>query len=424
MAFDSVMALRLSKFRLTTSLYPADLAVVLIAASLPWSTSLPAIFVGVWLVSLVPTIDIGDFLKLVKRPVCFWPIAFFLLGLVGTLWSAAPWAARLHAVGPLAKLLAIPLLIYHFQRSSRGFWIFTAYFISSVLLMVFSWIVAIEPQLALKPDAYYGVPVKNYIDQSQEFALCTVGVLYVVAQSLRQRQWLKAGVLAIAAAGFFANMAFIVVSRTAIVTMPIMVAVFAFLYLTRRGMAMVLGTVAIIVIAAWFASPSLRERTATFFSQYEAYETTNEATSVGLRLEFWRKSLQFFREAPVIGHGTGSVKLLFTEAAANQSGASAEVIANPHNQTLYAAVQWGVVGVVVLYAMWLSHLFMFRGTSLAHWIGLLVVTQNMLTSIFNSHLFDFHPGWMYVLGVGVAGGIVLAIPKHAVAQNPPKDVSV
>jgi O-antigen ligase len=24
----------------------------------------------------------------------------------------------------------------------------------------------------------------------------------------------------------------------------------------------------------------------------------------------------------------------------------------------------------------------------------------------NSHLFDFHEGWLYVLGVGVAGGVL------------------
>jgi O-antigen ligase len=37
----------------------------------------------------------------------------------------------------------------------------------------------------------------------------------------------------------------------------------------------------------------------------------------------------------------------------------------------------------------------------------LVVVQNIFTSLFNSHIFDFHEGWMYVLGVGVAGGMVL-----------------
>jgi hypothetical protein len=58
--------------------------------------------------------------------------------------------------------------------------------------------------------------------------------------------------------------------------------------------------------------------------------------------------------------------------------------------------------------MWICHLLLFRGSSLAHWIGLLVVSQNIMTSLFNSHLFDFHEGWMYVLGVGVAGGMVLS----------------
>jgi O-antigen ligase len=32
--------------------------------------------------------------------------------------------------------------------------------------------------------------------------------------------------------------------------------------------------------------------------------------------------------------------------------------------------------------------------------------QNIFTSLFNSHLFDFSPGWMYVLGVGIAGGMM------------------
>jgi hypothetical protein len=50
---------------------------------------------------------------------------------------------------------------------------------------------------------------------------------------------------------------------------------------------------------------------------------------------------------------------------------------------------------------------MFRGGDFANRIGLLVVVQNVLTSVFNSHIFDFHEGWMYVLGVGIAGGMVL-----------------
>jgi O-antigen ligase len=36
-----------------------------------------------------------------------------------------------------------------------------------------------------------------------------------------------------------------------------------------------------------------------------------------------------------------------------------------------------------------------------------VVVQNFVGSLFNSHLFDFVQGWVYVFGVGVAGGMAL-----------------
>ena len=61
------------------------------------------------------------------------------------------------------------------------------------------------------------------------------------------------------------------------------------------------------------------------------------------------------------------------------------------------AIQLGLVGAVVLWAMWIAHLLLFRGNGLAEWIGLVVVVQNIVGSLFNSHLFDFAQGWVYVL---------------------------
>jgi O-antigen ligase len=67
--------------------------------------------------------------------------------------------------------------------------------------------------------------------------------------------------------------------------------------------------------------------------------------------------------------------------------------------------------------MWLVHLTMFRGAGFASWIGLLVVVQNVLTSVFNSHIFDFHEGWMYVLGVGIAGGMAKPTRRRLATSN-------
>jgi O-antigen ligase len=386
----------------------ADIFAVLIALSLPWSTSLVGIFVVAWIVTVAPTLDPRLFLESLKRPICALPIALVALAVLGTLWSDAPWHARLYAVSPTAKLLVLPVLFYHFERSARGLWVFVAFLVSCSLLMAMSWIVAFYPTVSLKTfDPQRGIFVKNYIDQSQEFTLCAVALAYPVILLLRARRIWLALLLGAIALSLVVNMAFVIVSRTAMVTMPIMLAVFALLHLKWRTNVIISCAVIALAALAWVASPQLRWTTETFVRDYQLYTEKNIPTSIGLRLEYWQKSLRLFAEAPVIGHGTGSTRGLFEQAAAGQVGAAADVVSNPHNQTLNIAVQWGVVGIVVLYAMWLLHLLLFRGEGLAAWIGLLIVVQNIFTSLFNSHLFDFHEGWMYVLGVGVAGGMVL-----------------
>jgi O-antigen ligase len=62
--------------------------------------------------------------------------------------------------------------------------------------------------------------------------------------------------------------------------------------------------------------------------------------------------------------------------------------------------------------MWLAHAALFRGGGLAAWAGLVVVTQNVVGSLFNSHLFDFTQGWGYVIGVGVAAGAMLKADRE------------
>jgi hypothetical protein len=57
--------------------------------------------------------------------------------------------------------------------------------------------------------------------------------------------------------------------------------------------------------------------------------------------------------------------------------------------------------------MWLSHIVLFWNAGWANWIGFLIVVQNIVSSLFNSHVFDFQEGWIYVLGVGVAGGMAV-----------------
>ncbi|MCK1358369.1 O-antigen ligase family protein [Bradyrhizobium sp. 199] len=390
--------------------------VALIALLLPWTTTGLTFALIPWLIAIA-FVDLREFPRSLLRPICLLPIALVALAAVGTLWSDAPWPERIHAIGPAAKLLVIPLLIYQFERWPYGHWVFSAFLVSCTVLMLYSYAVAIDPALSLKLylsrgpyKAESGIAVRNYIDQSQEFALCALALVYPILSLLRQRRIGIAVLFAALAIGFLANMVFVVVSRTALVTLPILILMFALLHLHRRAALLAAGAMALVALLLWNVSPNLRTTVAKFNGDYEMSVQDGQISGMGSRLEYWRKSLGFVADAPLVGHGTGSIRGLFANVAADAQidPLRGEIVSNPHNQTFSVAVQWGVVGVLILYALWFAHLLLFRGEGLACWIGLLVVVQNMLTSLLNTHLFDFTPGWIYVLGVGVAGGMALA----------------
>jgi O-antigen ligase len=396
-----------------------DLLAVLLAFLLPWSTTGVAIVAVLWVVALGFAVELRPFLRSLLRPISALPIALVALAVVGTLWSDAAWSTRLAAISPAAKLLVLPLLFYHFSRSRRGEWVFIAFLCSCTLLMAMSCLVALFPALSLKPYLSFGpfapakgIVVKNYIDQSQELALCALALAWPVVALFRSGRRRLSVLLALIALSFLANMIFVVVSRTTLVVLPLLLLAFALRYLKPRTGVIALCIAAVVAVLAWSGSPNLRNTTYKFFTDYEIMTTKNEESGLGSRLEYWRKSLGFIADAPVIGHGTGATRGLFERAAAGKTGVQAEIVNNPHNQTLAVAVQWGAIGIIILYAMWIAHLLLFRSDGLAAWIGLLVVLQNVLTSMFNSHLFDFQEGWIYVLGVGVAGGIVLGARRE------------
>src|SRR6202158_3860348 len=253
-----------------------DLLTVLIALLLPWSTTGVAITAVLWVFALVPTIEMRAFRRSLTRPVCALPIALFALALAGTLWSDASWGERLYAVSPTVKLLVLPLLLYHFERTPRGVWVFIAFLASCLLLMAVSWLVAFDPQLSLKLyfsrgpyDPASGIAVKNYIDQSQEFVLCAVVLAYPVLTLLRTHRIRLAALFAAIAASFLVNMMFVVISRTALVTMPVMLAVFALMHLRLRTAIATLCAAALLAAAVWSVSPHLQATVMKFFNDYQ-----------------------------------------------------------------------------------------------------------------------------------------------------------
>jgi O-antigen ligase len=396
----------------------ADWWVIALVASLPWSTTATLIIAALWLIALLPTIEREDAKAVLASPAAWLVIAFIAFGALGMLWTDVSLKERIRGFDSYLKLLAIPLLFVQFRYSTVGHRALLAFIASCTALLgfaVLSYFFWGELSRIAKTP---GVPVKDYLAQGAMFSLAAMGCFLLARRSwdadMRRR---AVGFLALGLA-FVLDIAFLISSRTALVSVPILLLVLIAKEFDWRRATLFAAILVLGGIAAVLAPSSIRDKLVGMWNEVQTYQADGSRTSAGERLEFWKKSTGFIAEAPMFGHGTGSIRSQFERVASGQ-GASALVSVNPHNQTLAVGIQLGFVGMLLLYAMWIAHLLLFREHGVVATVGALVVIQNILGSVFNSHLFDFTHGWLYVVGVGVAGGVamgrrgVAAAPAHA-----------
>ena len=379
---------------------------VALAISLPWSTSATGILVVLWLLALIPTLTVADVRREVATPAGGLPVLLWACGVAGMLWADVSWAERLNGLNSFHKLLIIPLLFVQFRRGANGRWVLFGFIASCTVLMVLSWESMLLAAMPWQSKAW-GILVKDPISQGAMFAVCIFALADLALSAWRAAQRRHAVAMVALALAFLANILAIATSRTTLVAIPLLLVLFGLKRVGWKGTAVLLAGLLVVAAAAWPLSEPLQRRVGSLYGEVLNYRSDGAQTSAGERLEFWRKSVGFVAEAPLIGHGTGTIAALFARASAGQIGVGGVASHNPHNQTLAVAIQLGVAGTAVLWAMWVCHLLLFRGPGLAAWIGLAVVTQNIIGSLFNSHLFDFTHGWLYVVGMGIAGGIAL-----------------
>jgi O-antigen ligase len=386
----------------------ADWAAVGVAVSLPWSTSATSILLVLWLLILLPTLDVAVVRREVETAAGGLPVLLWLLAAVGMLWAEVSWADRLHGFGGFHRLLVIPLLLAQFRRSEYGAWVLSGFLASAVLLLLMCWALVLA-QIPSWPNHLhaYGVLVKDGIAQSTVFLICAMAVIWRACETLRERNWLMVLWHTGLAVLFLAYLAFVVRSRAATGIAPLLVLLLGWRLFRWKGLVTVCIAGLVLGTGLWATSQSLREFFFVSIQQAEDYSATSADNSIGEHIEFLRKSATFVREAPLIGHGTGSIADLFRRSAIGQAGAAGVATVNPHSQIFGVAIQLGLAGAAVLIAMWIAHDFLFRTTGWTAWVGTVVVIENAVSSIAHSHLFDFTHGWLYVFGVGVAGGMML-----------------
>jgi O-antigen ligase len=390
----------------------ADRLAIAIAVSLPWSTTATVLLFSLWFLTLLPTIDLNDVRREIATPAGGLPVTLFVLAVLGMAWADVSWAERLGGLDSFFKLLMIPLLSIQFRRSDRGIGVVAGYLASCTALLIVSSAFALSSRDGSMLGVEVTVPVKSASTQIGEFVTCVFALLFIAIEIFRRGDRLRAAGVLVLILVFLANIFYIAVVPTALpvtftilVIVPFLLVLLGFKTVNARTMQALLAIVVAVAAVSLISSPSLQNRIATIWKNVQPIPGDDQNWA-GSRPEFWKKSLNFIEQAPILGHGTGSMGRLFVQSTVGQTGHAARMTTHPHQQTFAVGIQLGLIGICLLWAMWISHLMLFRGKTLPDWIGLVVVTQGVLGSLVTSNLFDFTEGWTYAFGVGTVGGMV------------------
>ena len=333
-----------------------------------------------------------------RQPMVIGALAFYVVLSIGVLYSMGNQSMALSMWGGWRKLLLLPLSVALFDNVRwKSRLAMTLVVVASVCALA-SWIgMLLDKGVYLYPP---GIIVRNHATQGMLFAVAAfTAATFAVRETAGRR-----GLLVVSALLLVANVVFVTPGRSGYVVLLVCGLIWAvwLLFADRRPsmrLALVILLVQIAVIVAMVLSPVARQRIEMGVKEMQTYQQARTETSMGVRMFFWKNTLEMIRERPVFGYGTGAFEDAYRHQVVNRSGVAATVTSDPHNQFLKIAAENGLTGLAVFIVFLLSALYQ-RPSNPYRVLGLGVLAAWCATSLFNSHFSTFSEGLFFYLWVG------------------------
>lgn len=146
------------------------------------------------------------------------------------------------------------------------------------------------------------------------------------------------------------DIVFFIYGRMALLSLAASLLLFALLQVrSLRVRMLTLACILSIFSVAYFAMDVVNQRIETIASEArDYYQDSNPVTSAGVRLHYWKISLQLFNKSRLLGVGAGGFRD-FLETSHDQF--AAENHSHTHNEYLTALAQYGLIGLAALMAV-------------------------------------------------------------------------
>lgn len=287
------------------------------------------------------------FLLIWQRRALFLCILLFAWMLLATTYTVATWRDTWHDLIKYDKLLLGVFFLPVLMNEKWGRYALHAFFLAITVTLV---VAVLKDVGLLNKGEKYGrfLVFKDRIQTSFSLAMAAYFSLVLFFQQTKKlARWIYA-VLSL----FSVLLLFSIDGRSGYLIFFILLTWLLWSHWRWRGVVSAILIAATLCVAAYFFSTGFNARVQESIHDLQIYQTGQDNTSLGLRAEFVRNSLQLIKQHPILGTGTGSFSTAYSTL-----GVPAHLqTQNPHNQYIHILVQWGLVGLGLLlwmfYAQW------------------------------------------------------------------------
>ena len=376
--------------------------VVLSCLFIPFSTSLMG---ATATLALVCWVFSGEMRKLpqllASQPAALCALALFALLAIGVFYGPTVSDDALSVLKKYRELVYFIMVLSLFRDNEGAARVAEdAFIVGCVVLMAASYGIYFE----LLPPGKFGHSLVYHITHSLFMAMLSFWALHrAFASRVAMLPWLGLFMLA------SANLFYIAPGRTGMLLYLTLLALILVQRLSWKKWlpAAVLAVAA--VAAIYVTSGNFSTRVHEAIEEVRTYQADSSRTSLGMRFDWWRNSLQLITEKPLLGHGTGSFKTVQEKLI---EGSETQSTDNPHNEYLMLAVQGGLVALALFIALLVAQLaaslrlapprrHLLQGVVVAMAVGCLM----------NSFLFDSHPGHFFAI---VSAILLVSSPRKNV----------
>ena len=384
--------------------------VVAVAFSVPLGSATSNVLGGALLLTLIAT---GGYATHWRRwrvhPFALATLVLCVVIFLGASYSNAPLDDIRRALTKYSRLLYAPIAIAVLTDERWRRRALLAWMLAMLLTLTLSYLHIVwafpfaKTHLPHEMDDHF--VFKHHITQN---VMMSVFFVAAFAEAWRCRLAGKQAALGWAwvavAAAAAVNILYFVHGRAGYVTLLVnLVVVVIVAFAAARDTRLRMAAAALIAVAfiAASASEMVRERFHTAFGEVESSQEQGIKTSIGQRMEYASKSIELVQARPVLGWGAGSYAMEYCRIAKSPEWCKIGAY-NPHNQFLFFAVQFGLLGLVALIAWLLTAGWVMRKLPLGdQLVGFSLLATLLVHCLLDSPLYIVTEGTWYPLMLGI-----------------------